>query len=217
MKGGSLYRLAIPRVTPGLPSELLFQRPDIRVAEANLYAAKANVESARAAFFPSISLTGQGGYESAVLKLLFTPQTAFYNIALNVAQPLLDGYRLEGQLELAQGQQFELMKVYCQSILAGFRDVEIALIAVADTAERERLQQIVVTSSRQAFQLAETRLREGTVDLVTVLQTQQTLFTAETNHALARLARLQAALDLFQALGGSWFPPPPGANPNVMQ
>ena len=131
------------------------------------------MESARAAFFPSISLTGQGGYESSVLKLLFTPQTAFYNLAVNAAQPLLDGFRLEGLLELAQGRQSELLKIYCQTILAAFGDVEIALIAIADTTERERLQQAVVDSSRQAFQIAETRLREGTVDLVTVLQTQQ--------------------------------------------
>src|SRR5262247_1061629 len=74
IKGGNIYQLAIPRVTPGLPSELLFQRPDIRAAEANLASADASVEAARAAFFPNISLTGQGGYESNVLKLLFTPQ-----------------------------------------------------------------------------------------------------------------------------------------------
>jgi NodT family efflux transporter outer membrane factor (OMF) lipoprotein len=217
VKGGSLYRLGLPRVTPGLPSELLLQRPDIRAAEADLASADATVESARAAFFPSISLTGQGGYESNVLKLLFRPEQAFYNLAVNITQPLLDGFRLEGQLELAQGRQFELLKIYCQTILAGFRDVEIALIAIADNAERERLQQVVVSTSRQAFQLAETRLREGTVDLVTVLQTQQTLFTAESNLVVARLARLQAVLSLFQALGGSWFPPPPGAKTNVMQ
>ena len=217
IKGGSLYRLGIPRVTPGLPSELLFQRPDIRTAEADLASADASVESARAAFFPSISLTGQGGYESNVLKLLFTPQNAFYNLAVNVAQPLLDGFRLEGQLELAQGRQFELLKAYCQTILSAFGDVEIALIAIADSAERERLQQLVVISSRQAFQLAETRLREGTVDLVTVLQTQQTLFTAEDNHVIARQARLQAVLSLFQALGGSWLPPGVAAGANVMQ
>ena len=95
--------------------------------------------------------------------------------------------------------------------------MEIALIAIADSAERERLQQVVVTSSRQAFELAETRLREGTVDLVTVLQTQQTLFTAEDHPVLARLARLQAVLSLFQALGGSWLPPGVGANANVTQ
>ena len=211
VKGGSLFRLSIPRVTPGLPSELLFQRPDIRAAEANLASADASVESARAAFFPSISLTGQGGYQSNVLKLLFTPQNAFYNLAANVTQPLLDGFRLEGQLELTQGRQFELLKIYRQSILAGFRDVELALIAIADGAERERLQQLVVNSSREAFNLAENRLREGTVDLVTVLQTQQTLFTAENNLVLARFARLQAVLSLFQALGGSWMPPGVGA------
>jgi outer membrane protein TolC len=158
IKGGSLYQLSIPRVTPGLPSELLFQRPDIRSAEANLASADASVEAARAAFFPNISLTGQGGYESNVLKLLFTPQSAFYNIALNVTQPLLNGFRLEGQLELAQGKQFELVKVYCQTILSAFGNVGIALIAIADTLERERLQQIVVTSSREAFRLGETRL-----------------------------------------------------------
>ena len=202
VKGGSIYRLGIPRVTPGLPSELLLLRPDIRAAEASLASAGASVASARAAFFPSISLTADGGYQSEVLKLLFTPQTAFYNIAANIAQPVLDGLRLEGQLELTQGRQFELVKVYCQTILSGFADVEIALIAIADGAERERLQQIVVNTARQAFQLAETRLREGTVDYVTVLQTQQTLFTAEDNLSVARLARLQAVLSLFQALVG---------------
>jgi outer membrane protein TolC len=195
----------------------LFQRPDIRSAEANLASADASVEAARAAFFPSISLTGQGGYESNVLKLLFTPQSAFYSIALNITQPLLDGFRLEGQLELAQGKQFELLKVYCQTILAGFGDVEIALIAVADTLERERLQQLVVKSSREAVQLSETRLREGTIDLVTVLQAQQTLFTAEDNYSLARLARLQAVLSLYQALGGGWLPPGVAAGVNVVQ
>ncbi len=217
IKGGSLYNLTIPRVTPGLPSELLLQRPDIRFAEANLASANASVESARAAFFPTISLTGEGGYQSNVLKLLLRPENAFYSLAVNISQPLLDGFLLEGRLELALGRQFELVKIYCQSVLAGFGDVEIALIAIADSAERERLQQLVVTSSREAFGLAETRLREGTVDLVTVLQTQQTLFTAEDNHVVARLARLQAVLSLFQALGGGWFPAGAGASTNVMQ
>ena len=120
-------------------------------------------------------------------------------------------------MELAKGQQLELLKLYCQTILASFRDVEIALIAIADSAERERLQRQVVASSREAFNIAETRLREGTVDLVTVLQTQQTLFTADDNLVLARLARLQAVLSLFQALGGSWLPPPIGISANAIR
>jgi outer membrane protein TolC len=152
-------------------------------------------------------LTAQGGYESTALRLLFTPQNALYNVAANITQPIFDGFQLEGQLEFAQGRQFELLKTYCQTVLNGFRDVEVALIAIADGAERERLQQAVVTSSRRAFELSEVRLREGVADLVVVTQTQQTLFTAEDNLVLARLARLQAVLSLFQALGGGWLPP----------
>ena len=93
-------------------------------------------------------------------------------------------------------------------MISGFADVERALIAVQDTAERERLQQQVVDASRRAFEIADTRLREGTVDLVTVLITQQALFTAEDNRVTARLARLQAVVSLFQALGGGWLPKP---------
>jgi NodT family efflux transporter outer membrane factor (OMF) lipoprotein len=217
VKGGSLDRLGLPRVTPGLPSELLFQRPDIRAAEANLAATDASVESARAAFFPSITLTGQGGYQSAVFKLLFMPQSALYQVATNLTQPLLDGFRLEGQLEFAKGQQLAALETYRKSVLSAFGDVEKALIAVADTAETERLQRLVVASSRQAFDLSVTRLREGTIDLVTLLQVQQTLFTAENNLVLARLARFQAVLSLFQALGGSWLPPPVEVNANIRQ
>jgi outer membrane protein TolC len=189
---------------------LLLQRPDIRSAEAQLAASSASVEAARAAFFPTISLTGQYGIVSAALKNLFTPQAIFYNIAANLAQPVFDGFRLEGQLELAQGRQVELLELYRRAVVSGFGDVEQALIAIADNAERERLQQQVVDSSRRAFDIGETRLREGTVDLVTVLIIQQSLFQAEDNLALARQARLQAVLSLFQALGGAWLPPPEG-------
>jgi len=197
-------------VSPGLPSELLLQRPDIRSAEAQLAGSSASVEAARAAFFPTISLTGQYGIVSAALKNLFTPQAIFYNIAANLAQPVFDGFRLEGQLELAQGRQVELLELYRKAVVSGFGDVEQALIAIADNAERERLQQQVVESSRRAFGIGETRLREGTVDLVTVLIIQQSLFQAEDNLAIARLARLQAVLSLFQALGGAWLPPAEG-------
>jgi multidrug efflux system outer membrane protein len=217
VKGGSLFRLGIPMVTPGLPSELLRQRPDIRAAEANLASSNALVEAARAAFFPNISLTGQGGFQSAVFKLLFTPQSALYQIATNLTQPVFDGFALEGQLEFAKGQQLQNLEIYRKSVLSGFHDVEVALIAVADTAETERLQRLAVASSRRAFDLSETRLREGTIDLVTVLQAQQTLFTNQDILNLDRLARFQAILSLFQALGGGWLPPGVNANPGIIQ
>jgi NodT family efflux transporter outer membrane factor (OMF) lipoprotein len=207
VRGGSVYRLGIPTVTAGLPSELLLQRPDIRFAEAQLASADASVAAARAAFFPSITLTGQYGILSTALKNLFTPQAIFYQVAANLTQPIFDGFRLEGQLEQAQGRQLELLSAYRKSIVSGFTDVERALIAIIDNAELERLQQQVVTASRQAFNIAEQRLREGTVDLTTVLITQQALFNAQDNQVVARLARLQAVLSLYQALGGAWMPP----------
>ncbi len=152
-----------------------------------------------------------------MLKLLFTPQSALYQVATNLTQPIFDGFRLEGQLEFAKGVQLSALESYRRAILSAFGDVERALIAVADTAEQERLQRLAVASARQAFQLAENRLREGTVNLVTVLQTQQTLFVAEDNLAIVRLSRIQSVLSLFQALGGSWLPPGVAADPVVLQ
>jgi NodT family efflux transporter outer membrane factor (OMF) lipoprotein len=204
LRGGGLERLTIPHVTPGLPSDLLAQRPDVREAEAQLAAAHANVAAARAAFFPSIQLTGEGGYASLALRTLFRPESAFYSLAAGLTQPIFDGHRLRGQLELQQGKREELIQNYRKAVIAAFADVESALIAMVQTAQRERLQREVVASSRRAFEIAETRLREGTVDLVTVLNTQLTLFQAADALAQARLARFQAIVSLFQALGGGW-------------
>ncbi|HET7910583.1 MAG TPA: efflux transporter outer membrane subunit [Pseudolabrys sp.] len=208
IRGGSLRSIAYPRVTPGLPSELLTQRPDIREAEANLAAANANVENARAQLLPSITLTGEGGYQSAVLRTLLRPESAFYTLAAGLTQPIFEGGRLLGNLDLQKGRQDELLQNYRKAVISGFADVENALDAIRRTAERERLQREVVTSSRRAFDISEQRLREGTVDLVTVLQTQQTLFQAEDALAQARLAHVLAVVSLYQALGGGWSPKP---------
>src|SRR5262249_39562064 len=179
VRGGSVFRLGIPTVTAGLPSKLLVQRPDIRAAEARLVSTDASVVAARAAFYPSISLTGQYGITSTALKNLFTPEAIFYQIAAGLVQPVFDGFRLEGQLEAAKGNQLEALSTYRKAIVNAFADVERALIAIADLAEQERLQRQVVASSQRAFDIAEQRLREGTVDLTTVLIAQQALFTAQ--------------------------------------
>jgi outer membrane protein TolC len=129
-------------------------------------------------------------------------------VAASLTQPIFDGFRLKGLLNQAQGRQEELLQLYRQSVIAAFTDVENALIAVQQNAERERRQREVVESSRRAFDLSETRLREGTIDLVTLLNTQATLFQAQDTLAIVRLARFQATVSLFQALGGGW--PRPG-------
>jgi NodT family efflux transporter outer membrane factor (OMF) lipoprotein len=213
VRGTSFYGLSLPRVGTGMPSSLLTQRPDIQTAQALLAAADANVEAAHAAFYPSIKLTGEYGVVSSALKNLFTPQAIFYNIASNLTQPIFDGWLLEGQLEQAKGRQVELLNLYRRAIVSGFVDVEQALIAITTSAERERLQNEVVVTSQRAFNIGETRLREGTVDLVALLVIQQALFTAQDNLIDARLARLQAILSLYQAVGGGWLPAgPPGTS-----
>jgi NodT family efflux transporter outer membrane factor (OMF) lipoprotein len=206
--GGSMRGIAIPRVTPGLPSELITQRPDVRQAEAQLASANANVENARAQMLPSITLTGEGGYQSAILRTLLRPESAFYTGTAGLTQPIFDGLRLQGNLDLQKGLQDQLLQSYRKSVISAFTDVDKALIAVRQTALAERLEADVVSSSRRAFDLSEQQLRAGTINLVTLLQTQQTLFQAQDAVAQARLARLQAVVSLYQALGGGWLPKP---------
>jgi NodT family efflux transporter outer membrane factor (OMF) lipoprotein len=204
--GGSLDQIRTPRVRPGLPSELLTQRPDIRRQEAQLASATANVGSARAQFFPSIQLTGQGGYQSSALVSLFQPHAAFFNLAGGLTQPIFDGGRILGNFENAKARQDELLQSYRKTVIQSFTDVDNALYAIKQTTLKLELQRQVLASSRRAFQLSEQQLRAGTADIVTVLNTQLTLFQAEDALWQAQLARLQAIVSLYQALGGGWEP-----------
>jgi NodT family efflux transporter outer membrane factor (OMF) lipoprotein len=204
--GGSLDQIGSPRVTPGLPSELLTQRPDIRRQEAQLASATANVGNARAQFFPSIQLTGSGGYQSSSLISLFQPHAAFFNIVGSLTQPIFDGGKILGNFELSQAKQDELLQTYRKTVVSAFADVDNALVSIRQTSLKLRLQREVVASSRRAFQLAEQQLRAGTADIVTVLNTQLTLFQAEDSLWQAQLARLLAIVSLYQALGGGWEP-----------
>ena len=206
VKGGSLNQIGSPRVTPGLPSELLTQRPDIRRQEAQLASATANVGNARAQFFPSIQLTGQGGYQSSALSSLFQPHAAFFSMVGSLTQPIFDGGRILGNFEFTKARQDELLQIYRKTVVQAFADVDNALYSIRQTTERLRLQREVVAASRRAFQLAEQQLRAGTADIVTVLNTQTTLFQAEDLLWQAQLARLQAIVSLYQALGGGWEP-----------
>jgi NodT family efflux transporter outer membrane factor (OMF) lipoprotein len=206
VKGGSMDQISSPRVTPGLPSELLTQRPDIRRQEAQLASAVANVGNARAQFFPSIQLTGQGGYQSSALVALFQPHAAFFNVVGSLTQPIFDGGKILGNFEFTKARQDELLQTYRKTVVSAFADVDNALVAIRQTTEKLRLQREVVAASRRAFQLSEQQLRAGTADIVTVLNTQLTLFQAEDVLWQAQLARLLAIVSLYQALGGGWEP-----------
>jgi NodT family efflux transporter outer membrane factor (OMF) lipoprotein len=204
--GGTLNAVGIPRVTPGLPSELLTQRPDIRRQEAQLASATANVGSARAQFFPTIQLTGQGGYQSSALSALFQPHAAFFSLVGSATQPIFDGGQILGNFEFTKARQDELLQTYRKTVVQSFADVDNALMSIRQTTIKLRLQRDVLAASRRAFQLSEQQLRAGTADIVTVLNTQLTLFQAEDALSQAQLARLLAIVSLYQALGGGWEP-----------
>jgi multidrug efflux system outer membrane protein len=204
--GGSLNQIVSPRVTPGLPSELLTQRPDVRRQEVQLASATANVGNARAQFFPSIQLTGQGGYQSSALVSLFQPHAAFFSLVGSLTQPIFDGGKILGNFEYTRAKQDELLQTYRKTVVQAFADTDNALVAIRQTTEKLRLQREVLASSRRAFQLSEQQLRAGTADIVTVLNTQSTLFQAEDSLSQAQLARLLAIVSLYQALGGGWEP-----------
>ena len=210
VKGGSLTTLKPPTIPVGLPSELLRRRPDVAEAEDTLLSADSSVQSARAAFFPTITLTGDGGFESTALRTLLRPESEFASIAAGVTEPLFDGYNLQGQLALARGRVREYLADYRKSVVQSLVDVENALIAIAQNTEHEKRLVDVVKSSRLAYDISLVRLREGTIDIVTLLSTEQTLFNAEDAAAVARLARFTAIASLAQALGGGFtFPTRP--------
>lgn len=206
VKGGTMTQIVIPRVTPGLPSELLNQRPDIRQAEAQLTSSNFSVESARAAFFPQIQLTAQTGVQSAALAALFGPGAWFYTLSAGLTQPLFDGFLLESQLKQARGVQLQNLQAYRKAVLSAFSDVEKALVALSQLTLQERLEVQAVAAARKAFEVSEKQMQFGTVNLVTLLQVQQTLLTNENTLVQVRLNKLLAASSLFQALGGGWTP-----------
>lgn len=202
--GSGVSALAVPGVAPGLPADLLVRRPDLRSAEAQLAAANANVAVARAALLPSISLSGSAGLASGVLINFLNAPTAAFALGASVLQTIFDGGRLRGQVDVATSRERELVENYRRAVLAGLADVESALAAGSRTADQEALQVKVVEEGRISLRLAEVRYREGADDLLTLLDAQRTLFQAEDQLAQTRLARLQASIGLFKALGGGW-------------
>lgn len=206
IKGAAITKLTFPRLDPGLPSEVLLRRPDVAEAEALLAAQEFSVLRARAAFFPSITLNGQYGLQSIVLRNLMRPEAVAWQIGANLAQPLFDGYALQGQYELEKGRFAEAAAFYRQRILAALADTESALIAMKETAKSVKIGQEAVAASKIALDAAQAQLLEGTIDVVTLSTVQTTFFQYEFALTRARLEHLQSAVSLYQALGGGWSP-----------
>lgn len=201
---GSLADLSSPAVVEGLPSQLLSRRPDVAEAEQQLIAANADITVARAALFPSIELTANGGYESTALTSLISPPNRVYGIAAGLTQPIFHGGALRGQVAFSHARYTELLTTYHKTVLTAFSNVEGALVAAQQTAEQQQRQQDAVATARRAFEFSQAQMSAGTVNILTVLNTENALFSAQDELVQVRYLHLQALVDLFTALGGGW-------------
>ena len=204
VKAQNLRGLPAPMVRAGLPSDLLLRRPDIAQAEANLASAHANVDAARAAFLPHISLTGQGEFINTTISTLLRASNFGYSYGASLLQTVFDGGTLVGQKRIAEATQAGLIASYQSAVLNAYADVEAALVEVANSSRAEKHLQREIDAALEAFKISQLQYRQGVTDLLNVLQAQQTLFTAQDQLAQAALASREASVHLFEALGGGW-------------
>ena len=193
-----------PQVPPGLPSSLLERRPDIRQAEEQLVAANAEIGVARAAYFPQISLSGTGGFQSSALTNLFSGPAGAWSFGASLAQPVFTGGRLRSGVRLAEAQQQTAALFYQQSIQGGFRSVSDALVAYRKTREFRAQQDLLFQSAEDAARLSHMRYTGGATGYLEVLTNETNAFSAELGLAQARLNELLALVQLYEALGGGW-------------
>ena len=193
-----------PTVPAGLPSSWLERRADIRQTEAQLVAANAEIGVARAAYFPSIALTGTAGYQSSALTSLFTGPAGLWNFGANLAQPIFTGGRLRSNVRLAEAQQQEALLFYQQIIQGAFRDVSDALIAYRKTQEFRVQQESLVASAQDATRLSQMRYKGGAASYLEVLTNDTNYFSAQLGLVQAQLDELLAFVQLYRSLGGGW-------------
>lgn len=195
-------QLSWPTIGAGLPSDLLSRRPDIARAEAQLSAAQADVTVARAAMLPTVTLSAElGSGADRAADLLRSP---FYNLTTGLLAPVFNNGRLGAERDKATARQEELLETYRGAIINGFADVEKALNSIRGLDEQRRWQGEELNQAQTAFSIAQSRYQAGAEDLLTVLETQRTLYAAQDLNVQLRLARLQASIALYKALGGGW-------------
>jgi multidrug efflux system outer membrane protein len=208
VKAQNLDAVQSPLIGAGLPSDMLLRRPDVAQAEANLASAHANVDAARAAFLPQISLTGSGGFVSTAIGTLLQGSNFGYGYGAGLLQTIFDGGKLAGQKDLADATQQEFVAQYQSAALNAYSDVETALIQVANNRIAEDHLRRAVAAAEEAFGISQLQYRQGTTDLLNVLQAQQTLFSAEDQLAQTIQASRQSSVHLYEALGGGWVENP---------
>jgi multidrug efflux system outer membrane protein len=193
-----------PEVPAGLPSSLLERRPDIRQAEQQLVEANAEIGVARAAYFPQISLSGTGGFQSSALTNLFGGPAGAWSFGASLMQPIFTAGKISSGVRLAEAQQQTATLSYEQSIQGAFRGVSDSLIAYRKTREFSSQQQELFASAQDAARLSHLRYNGGVTGYLEVLTNETNSFSAELDLVQARLNELLALVQLYEALGGGW-------------
>jgi len=205
VKVQNLDGIDAPSLQPGLPSELILRNPSVAQAEAQLYGAHANVDAARSLYFPSLNLSGTAGYGPvSQLSSLFGPAGFAFSIGASVLQTIFDGGAIHAENDQARAVQQELIANYRKTVFTAFSDVETALGTVKSTTDQLALVNVQTKADAEAFRISELQYREGTIDILSLLQNQQNLFAAQQALVQTKLARLEANLALYNALGGGW-------------
>ena len=204
---GDITQLPVPTPPPpGLPSSLLERRPDIRQAEQDLVAANAQIGVARALMFPTITLTGDFGGESAALANLFTLPGRIWTLGAGISAPIFEAGRLSAQVDVQRARQQQSLANYQRAIQTSFREVADALTNVRQYAASERNARASVDAAREALRLANVRYESGYTRFLDVLDSQRSLNVSELVLIRTRQNLLSADVDLMKALGGGWEP-----------
>jgi multidrug efflux system outer membrane protein len=191
-------------IPPGLPSELLLRRPDILQAEHDLRAANASIGAARAAFYPSITLTASAGSSSASLAGLFKGGSGAWSFSPQISLPIFDAGKNQANLTIAIANRDISIAQYEKAIQTAFREVSDALAQRSTLGSQLDAQQALVDASADAFRLSEARFNHGIDSYLTVLDSQRSLYSAQQNLIGTRLSRFTNLVTFYKTVGGGW-------------
>ena len=217
IRGKDIDQLLLPTIPAGLPSELLERRPDIRRTEQDLIAANALIGAARAAYFPTISLTGLFGYASPSLSSLFEGPSKVWQYAAPITMPIFTAGAIAGQVQAAEAVQQQALFGYQKTIQEAFREVNDSLVSQDRTREQLLAQRRQVEALQQYASTARLRYDNGYTSFIEVLDAERSLFNVQLQYTQTHQVQLQAMVNLYLAMGGGWVvdaektPPASGA------
>jgi len=204
VRGKDIDHLMVPAIPAGLPSELIERRPDLRRAEQDLIAANALIGAARAAYFPTISLTGLFGFASSNLSNLFNSQNRFWQYSAPISMPIFTAGAIAGQVQAAEATQQQALFAYQKAIQEAFREVNDALVNQYQTGEQLVAQKRQVQSLEQYSETARLRYDNGYTSFIEVLDAERSLFNVQLQYTQTQQTQLQAMINLYKAMGGGW-------------